>query len=86
MFIRSVTSPHWLIMHCYWSRALDGERAAGGERPSVGGERLSVGSSCLCESGACFAGFCIEADEEFSGEGDADDHFFFSLNTAATSS
>src|ERR1700730_14369612 len=42
------------------------------------GERLSEVSSCigvLCTRIACF---CVEADEQFVGERDSDDHFFFS--------
>src|SRR6202035_4191710 len=42
------------------------------------GERLSEVSSCigvLCTRIACF---CVEADEQFVGESDSDDHFFFS--------
>src|SRR5581483_7302856 len=42
------------------------------------GERLSCLSSCIGESGTRIACFCIEANEQFAGERDADDHFFLS--------
>src|SRR5215207_10063679 len=40
-------------------------------------ERLSVVSSCISELISRVACFCVEDDEEFSGERDADDHFGF---------
>src|SRR5581483_10610110 len=42
------------------------------------GERLSCLSSCIGELGTRIACFCIEANEQFAGERDADDHFFLS--------
>src|SRR3954451_16098324 len=42
------------------------------------GERLSGLSSCIGVLGTRVACFCVEADEEFSGERDTNDHFFLS--------
>src|SRR6202140_5902072 len=42
------------------------------------GGRLSEVSSCIGVLGTRIACFCVEADEQFVGESDPDDHFFFS--------
>src|SRR4029078_142049 len=42
------------------------------------GERLSELSSCKCVAFARLSSSCVEANEEFSGQGDTDDHFFLS--------
>src|SRR3982074_1461104 len=42
------------------------------------GERLSEESSCIGVLGTRIACFCVEADEQFVGESDADGHFVFS--------
>src|SRR5258705_10218000 len=41
-------------------------------------ERLSEESSCIGIGSTRIACFCVEADEQFVGQGDADDHFGFS--------
>src|ERR1700676_1577537 len=51
----------------------------GGASPSEAtGERLSEESSCIGVLGTRIACFCVEADEQFVGESDPDDHFGFS--------
>src|SRR5690242_1734436 len=47
-----------------------------GRRCRQADERLSEVSSCICELDARIACFCIEDDEQFAGERDADDHLF----------
>src|SRR6202035_5592328 len=46
--------------------------------PASGRERLSEVSSCIGVLGTRIACFCVEADEQFVGESNPDDHFFFS--------
>src|ERR1700733_4014028 len=43
------------------------------------GERLSGESSCISVCGTRIACFCVEADEQFTRERNADDHFFLSF-------
>src|SRR6202165_1849878 len=45
--------------------------------PPQAGERLSEVSSCIGVLGTRIACFCVEADEQFVGESDPDDPFFF---------
>src|SRR6266851_8234282 len=52
-----------------------GERS---DRSCDPGERLSEESSCIGIGGTRIACFCVEADEQFVGQGDPDDHFGFS--------
>src|ERR1700731_1574162 len=42
------------------------------------GERLSGESSCIGVLGTRIACFCVEANEQFASQCNADDHFFFS--------
>ncbi len=42
------------------------------------GERLAEESNCIGVLGTRIACFCVEADEQFVGQGDPDRHFVFS--------
>src|SRR5919197_5290619 len=46
-------------------------------RRCVSGERLSGLSSCISILSSRVACFCVEPDEEFAGQSNADDHFLF---------
>src|ERR1700682_602273 len=48
-------------------------------RRAAPGERLSEKSSCIGVCGTRIACFCVEPDEQFARERDADHHFFFSF-------
>lgn len=50
------------------------------ERGGRRDKRLSGSSSSIRKVEACVANFCVQPDEEFSGQGNANNHFRFALS------